>query len=51
MQPCIDRPFLVTESEAERYGLDPRMVKVDPENGGGFPVVSWAMFNMHCLVR
>ena len=41
--------MVIPESDAERYGLDERMVKRIPSQGGGFIVQSEGFHHLHCL--
>ena len=42
--------MLITEEEAESYGLLAGQVKLRKEEGGGFPVYVDALHLLHCLV-
>ena len=43
------KPFVVPEDQAERYGLNPGMLKRIPEQGGGFVAVLEGSHHLHCL--
>lgn len=41
---------MIPEDKAQRYGIDTGLLKVKPENGGGYPVLFEFQHHLHCLV-